>query len=172
MRLQWEDLAGRKCQRLCSPGATSTGLLIQKLDIEAGRKKIKIVTKDCSTLLLSFWPGFSKPRGSKCLAVLNRLLLLSPASNNSFQHGLSRLILYLNWEITGRLQEGGLLAKRRLPVVDFAHVKSQKESVLNDFWQAFFQPASCRTDQIVESPFLEAFKTQLDKAVADQIWCW
>lgn len=168
MRLQWEDLAGRKCQRLRSPGATSTGLLVQKLDVGASRKKSRQSQKTAAQVFLSFWLGFSKPKESKILAALNRLLLLSPASNNSRQCGLSRLILDLNWEVIGRLKEG-LLAKRRLLAVDFVHVKCQKASMLSDFWQAFFQQSSCRTDQVVGSPFLEVFKIQLNKARDDLI---
>lgn len=118
MRLQREDLAEGKYHRLHSPGAISTGLLIRTLG-QVGKKWRPLQRNNALYFFffffLSFWTGFFKPKGSKSPAVLNVLLLLSPASNNSLQHGLSRLILDLNWEVTGRLQEGGLLAKQSLP---------------------------------------------------------
>lgn len=142
MRLQREDLAGRKCQHLPSPGATSAALLIQKPDIGASRKKPRLTQKTAARGYCHFGQAFPSPRGAR--AVLNGLLSLSPASNNSLQHGLSRLILDLNWEVTGRLQEGGLLAKRRLSAMDFVHIKCQKECV----WMTFGKPSS--NNQVAE----------------------
>lgn len=117
-----ETAAGRLGWRKISPSAFSRGNKhwLAHTNTGASRKKMKTITKKQCTLFyffffLSFWTGFFKPKGSKSPAVLNVLLLLSPASNNSLQHGLSRLILDLNWEVTGRLQEGGLLAKQSLP---------------------------------------------------------
>lgn len=43
-------------------------------------EEIKIITKDCSIWVSSFWPSFSKPKGNKSLSVLkDGLLVISPA---------------------------------------------------------------------------------------------